>query len=52
MDIHLKFGGPWEATFNKANPSLTSISSICFLGLLPIIKELACLFLDGDIPAP
>ena len=22
LDIHLKFGGPWEAAFNRANPSL------------------------------
>ena len=22
LDIHLKFGGPWEAAFDRANPSL------------------------------
>ena len=22
LDIHLKFGGPWEAAFNRVNPSL------------------------------
>nr|WP_325257835.1 recombinase family protein [uncultured Oscillibacter sp.] len=25
LDIHLKFGGPWEAAFNRVNPSLCFI---------------------------